>query len=588
MYTNLIRHLKQQPRHGQAGGENNPIELGSKTIKEFVNALTPIDAAVDAAIDSLGELNKAFAQGLGANTAIKVLELVQTKISNAAKEALILERRNTSLQKSFGLTTTAAAALGDVLDTQSKIYGVSGAQARKYAESIKKMLPVFNQTDNAQTGMYAGMQQSQAILQTSLGLTEDLSNSYTQYAAAQGENAVRTLKASEAVSKFLDPDGKMGLFKQVTEGIAGAGSEIQLQYGKLPGRLELAVIKANKLGLSLENLKGIGDNLLNIESSIGQELEYQLLSGRRLVDNNQNSLTNLYREATIRGDMNKQANVLNQILTQEGETLENNMFARKQMAAMLGMEEKQLASALQKKKILDKAAETGVVLNIDDEGSIADAAAELKKSGQLTAAEFQEFQKSIDTRSTEDILSEMLTIQKEQLIISQITNQKELIKATKDSIINSQQLFSDKLSDIGNKKLTADQLEAIGGAKIGLDILKTLPSILTDMVTTGFQGGPADMGTGVATEIKEDAIIPAGYGSRILSFPEDTLQPPIAFNNNDTIIAGTALTNTAGNTNNNNSNTDLIQFANMIVSAIQQQTLALRDKPGTMNINRFA
>jgi hypothetical protein len=85
-----------------------------------------------------------------------------------------------------------------------------------------------------------------------------------------------------------------------------------------------------------------------------------------------------------------------------------------------------------------------------------------------------------------------------------------------------------------------------------------------------------------------DAIIPAGYGSRILTFPEDTLQSPIAFNNNDTIVAGTFGNTSSTSTSNSGTNIDMMQFANIIVSAIQQQTQALRDKPGTMNVNRFA
>ncbi len=588
MHSDLIKRLKQQPRHGQTPPDPDARQSGVSLndIGNFVSLLSPMAKIGKDAVQSITELNNAFAKSVGINAAVGYLKQYQTSLSTFLNTATVLEKRNTSLQTNFGITAAAAAKLGTALDAQAKTYGVSGEQARQYAASIRKMLPVFNQTDNAQTGMYAGMQQSQAILQTSLGLTEDLSNAYTQYAAAQGENAVRTLKASEAVSKFLDPDGKMGYFKQVTEGIAGAGEEIQLQYGKLPGRLELAVIKANKLGLSLENLKGIGDNLLNIESSIGQELEYQLLSGRRLVDNNQNSLTNLYREATIRGNMNDQANVLNQILTQEGETLENNMFARKQMAAMLGMEEKQLASALQKKKILDKAAETGVVLNIDDEGSIAKAAAELKKSGQLTADEFKDFKKSVDTRTSEDILNEILTVQQEMLIINQISNQEKLINLTRDSIIKTQTAFAEKLSPYISDGQAAAAGKAVMAGTAFKTIYDAIPKNAAELKSNAATVTAEQTIGNPGNKKAEDAIIPAGYGSRILTFPEDTLQSPIAFNNNDTIVAGT-FGNTSS-TSNSGTNIDMIQFANIIVAAIQQQTQALRDKPGTMNVNRFA
>jgi hypothetical protein len=594
MHSDLIKRLKQQPRHGQTPPDPDAQQAGISLndIAKFVSLLSPVVTIGNDAVQSIKELNNAFAKSVGINAAIGYLKQYQTSLSTFLKTATVLEKRNTSLQKNFGITAVAAAKLGTALDAQAKTYGVSGEQARQYAASIGKMLPTLKQSTVANTGFYTGLQQSQAILQTNIGLTDELSNSYTQYAATQGENAIRTLKASKALSDALDPTGEMGYFKMVTEGIATAGSEIQLQYGKIPGKLELAVIKSNKLGLSLEKLSGIGSNLLDIETSIGQELEYQLLSGRRLTNQQGQSLTNLYREATLRGDMNKQADVLNNILEQESETLENNMFARKQMSELLGIEEKQLASAIQKKKIFDKAAAAGITLNIDDEGALAAAAEQLKETGQLTADEFKDFKKSVDTRTSEDILNEILTVQQEMLIINQISNQEKLINLTRDSIIKTQTAFAEKLS----RGISDGQAAAAGKAVMAVTAFKTIkdaiPKNAAELKAKGASvTAEQTIGTTSTSEntiTPDDAIIPAGYGSRILTFPEDTLQSPIAFNNNDTIVAGTFGNTSSTSTSNSGTNIDMMQFANIIVSAIQQQTQALRDKPGTMNVNRFA
>ena len=594
MHSDLIKRLKQQPRHGQTPPDPDAQQAGISLndIAKFVSLLSPVVTIGNDAVQSIKELNNAFAKSVGINAAIGYLKQYQTSLSTFLKTATVLEKRNTSLQKNFGITAVAAAKLGTALDAQAKTYGVSGEQARQYAASIGIMLPTLKQSTVANTGFYTGLQQSQAILQTNIGLTDELSNSYTQYAATQGENAIRTLKASKALSDALDPTGEMGYFKMVTEGIATAGSEIQLQYGKIPGKLELAVIKSNKLGLSLEKLSGIGSNLLDIETSIGQELEYQLLSGRRLTNQQGQSLTNLYREATLRGDMNKQADVLNNILEQESETLENNMFARKQMSELLGIEEKQLASAIQKKKIFDKAAAAGITLNIDDEGALAAAAEQLKETGQLTADEFKDFKKSVDTRTSEDILNEILTVQQEMLIINQISNQEKLINLTRDSIIKTQTAFAEKLS----RGISDGQAAAAGKAVMAVTAFKTIkdaiPKNAAELKAKGASvTAEQTIGTTSTSEntiTPDDAIIPAGYGSRILTFPEDTLQSPIAFNNNDTIVAGTFGNTSSTSTSNSGTNIDMMQFANIIVSAIQQQTQALRDKPGTMNVNRFA
>jgi hypothetical protein len=79
--------------------------------------------------------------------------------------------------------------------------------------------------------------------------------------------------------------------------------------------------------------------------------------------------------------------------------------------------------------------------------------------------------------------------------------------------------------------------------------------------------------TGIGTtgvDLKNDAVIPPGFGKRVLSFPEDTLQAPVAFNDKDTIVAGTNLAGKGGG------GADISQFAAMIVAAINNQTRALK------------
>lgn len=79
----------------------------------------------------------------------------------------------------------------------------------------------------------------------------------------------------------------------------------------------------------------------------------------------------------------------------------------------------------------------------------------------------------------------------------------------------------------------------------------------------------------------DDVIVPpAGYGKTVISGPEGS----IALNNNDdvAIVAGTNLSKG----NNGGSASDMMQFAAAIVSAIQQQTQALKSNPtfgGGMN-----
>ena len=74
----------------------------------------------------------------------------------------------------------------------------------------------------------------------------------------------------------------------------------------------------------------------------------------------------------------------NEIVMQEGDHIKNNMFARKQLAKTLGIEESKLASALQKKMILEKAGEAGISLSLDSTDAAFEEAAKKKINSDYT------------------------------------------------------------------------------------------------------------------------------------------------------------------------------------------------------------
>jgi len=518
------------------------------------------------AVNNLDSDTNNYLRGLDKQIAIN--EKLNEQYITAAKQTLVLERRNAQINKTFGVGVKQAAMLSqkfqqvaESLSKNDKQYQITGIQAAKYGGSIKKMVPTLNQFAAAGTDMYKSLQQTQNILQTNIGLTEDQSNAYTQYAMQNGNSASSMLLATKQMAETLDPDGTMGYFKMITSEIAATSEEIQLQYGKIPGNLELAVLKAKKLGFSLQDLSMTADSLLEIESSIGNELEYQLLSGRRLVDDQGASLTNLYREAALRGDMNKQADIMNSILESEGETIENNMFARKQLAQTLGIEEKQLASALQKKKILDKAAAAGIDINLDaaDSGKALAKAAEAVQANAISDEEYKALVDASDTRTTEDIMKQQLEVMQEANIIGLLQlNQAQMVGTNQTNIldkIKNQDFLMEQ---------TGDQLKELGKARRGYAAagIITGGSATVTGAGSGYDNEPVDTG---------DAVITPGYGKRVLTFPEDTLQAPLAFNDNDTIVAGTNLAGKGGG-----AGPDISQFAAMIVAAINNQTRALK------------
>jgi hypothetical protein len=579
----FIQDLKKQPRHGMATNWWQDVQAGAEKVGEALSAFTSYGTEATKAAKEITEqmietgtegfaglLKETVALNIGLAKTIEINQGLQKTFISIASAATFLEKRNAVLNKGFGISSQNAEILGNKLATLSKELSGGSIQTKisqeslmKYAVSIKSMLPTMNQAKQTTNEYYKGLQQSQFILQESIGLTEEQANAYTQYAGANAENAARQLQFTQQVAAALgDEDGSLGYVKMITEGIADAGADVQLQYGRLPGSLEAATIKASRLGLKLEDLAGAGESLLDIESSIGKELEYQLLTGKQLVDDQGQSLTNLYREATLRGNASDQADIMAKIIAEEGENLENNLFARKQMADLLGIQEQQLASALQKQKILQKAGEAGITIDIDDDGAIAAAAIELKKSGKLNEKEFAEFQKAADTRTTDDLLKEQLSIANEQLIYSRLTAS---VMATRTDLTKAASKMAAVSGDPSN--LRPEELTALGNAMTVLGVPLEAGKEVYQTGTSTTVSGPESLKTA-----KDLVATPTGYGDRILLAGEDTF----ALSNDDTVVAGTNLfpNTTPGGTN-------LAAKMDEMIAEIRNQTRILSKRDNT-------
>jgi hypothetical protein len=561
-----IRRLKQQAKHGSVWDE--VVRAGSDVAAIFTsttdlasNATTAYTGLIGA-IGSLNTVNNTLVAGFEKQTAVNQ-KLISTFV-DAAKKTLFLELRNKKLNDSFGINVIGAARVSQQLQTLSTKYMWAGKNTQEYAAAVKKILPTLNQSNVQNQEYYEGLMVTQRVLTTNLGLSEDQAASYTHLATQNGKNAANMLSTTKQLANFLDTDGTMGYFKMITEGLAETAADVQMQYGKLPNNLALGVLRAKTLGLTMEQMASAGESLLDIESSIGSELEYQLLSGKRLVDEQGKSLTNTYREATLQGDAAEQANTLFKILEQEGEVLENNLFARQQMSQLLGMDEASLARAMQKKKMLEQAGPEAIKLFDLTGDELKTTAEAMLESGAITQDIFDSLQ--ADTRTSETILEEILTA---------ITEDNALLRTGQEGVVRQTQIEmmgpggSLEKMDGSLIQMSDSLLQTTGQIVLAGENLKTMTtSYVRDLfINSGTH-------TSETTAAAKDAII---MNDGIVKFhPQDKFMQV----NDSTMIAGT---NVDGNrqlaraiTGTGNNNNDMVKFAMLIVNAINQQTAALR------------
>ena len=565
------------------GAQSNALDLSITTTKEYQDNFRTAAATMDdhnkllgTSANAITQLNKSYMDSRAMTLYEHNQSDLNTNMLNSIKNNTFLEQRNASLNKSFGVTSRGAAGLAEkfldyaqaingVTNTTAEVknistnlmeqkevvtglgnqYAISSLQIGKYAASLQTLIPLLDQTKTdkgSKTSAYIDeLYKGQMILETSLGLSQEHALAFQEQATFSDKSALTQLAAFDAYAKGIDPNGTAGVYKGVIQEIAALTSDISIHYAKQPLQLAKSVMKMKQLGLTMNDLYTTGEKLLDIESSIENELSYQLITGNQLIGNDQasvelkgQSLTNAFREAHLSGKSEDAAEAMNQILAQESDTLKDNLFARKEMAKLLGITEQQLASSLAKKEILDVAAAKGLTIDLNGTKESLAAAQDLLEKGAINAKQFEALIDSQDQRTTEDIAKSSLTALQELVLLNsgKLDGQVGAVNAARggslDSATDIQKLLAPRfLQYMEEMNDTYGQKQALDKANKVID------------ETTGTLLGLANKVTPEIKDVANDAIIPPGNGSRILSFPEDKLQPSIAFNDQDTITAST-------------------------------------------------
>lgn len=416
---NILNMLKRQPRIGTAptpiGKDAADSRETAAAMEELQNTFQGLSATIlEAYVKSIKSANDANTQlQTGLSSMIGVFDKYRLSQIELIKNATFLEQRNKSLMSSLRLSTKVAAELGESFDKMQESLGVNGDQLRQYGISINKMLPGMTKLAQKNEATYKGMLRTQHILRAQQGLTEDAVQNFELYAAGIGKTGETQLAALTGFAKeFEQQTGMIGIFGDVAQEVAGLGADIQMQFGKLPGTLELAVMKSRLLGMSVAQIAKAGEQSLNIEESINNELNYQLLSGKRLVDSNNNSIMEKLRLATITGDILKQEEAMADVYeTQEDILKGTNMFAKAELAKTLGMTTQELMKGYQAKKLAEAQisdADVKKILQLKPEEFAKEMA---KKSADVQAA-LKIAKDEYDTRSTDERFAEIIDQQR--------------------------------------------------------------------------------------------------------------------------------------------------------------------------------
>lgn len=173
-----------------------------------------------------------------------------------------------------------------------------------------------------------------------LGLSADQSNRLASNIALSGmsvnEFEESALASAKAVSKNVKGGANLG---QVMTEINNTSTAVALSLGNNPDALAAATTQAQRLGLNLDQIDNIAGSMLDFESSIQNELEAQLLTGKQI---------NLgkAREAALNNDLKTLSEeILNNNVLRD-DFGKSNRLQQESIAKALGMSREELAKSI--------------------------------------------------------------------------------------------------------------------------------------------------------------------------------------------------------------------------------------------------
>ena len=407
----IIARLKRHDKIGNTvaqQGQKDDMDAFKDSVTKLQSELETLQTSLPSVSNLLGNVAADFkrvtdaSDGLqsGLGVATGIMKDLATEINSTVKQMTFFEEANKGLNKSMGMSSKGAATYSQTLRGLAKDLKIGDDKLFKYAAGLNKLTGGILINNNADKDRQKLLLQGQTYLQTNIGLTEEAALNYELYAQSIGKNAIEASAELYDFAKAFEVSTGIDATQtqtQILQDISSMGEDLQAQYGRIPGNLEKATMKARLLGTTMENLNKTGNAMLNIESSVGAEMEYQALTGRRLLTNSGKSLTNEYRMATLKGNGVKQAELMAQFLEKEGKGLATNLLARKKAAELFGVSEAEL---MRQQRVLDLTKSLGAAEIIKSaKGDMDKVAKQLAKDGK-SETDIAQLLKDSDTRTT--------------------------------------------------------------------------------------------------------------------------------------------------------------------------------------------
>ena len=327
----------------EAGGS---FLRGVEDISKVMGGIPILGDAVGAIFGQLTSANKAYtdavAKGISKTKArYKVLAGSIQALAVASLTAFIklavdgifkMSDATAAVQKGLGATSLNAASQ----------MGAVSAAAGKLKIPLSEAAALIGQMNDG-IGMNL-VQTKENVLQFGL-LTKKYgvaagSASKLQMLSAKTGNNYKDFTDSIAVgTERFNANNKVAISSKVIyEGIANASDSVLANIGKNKNALIQAATQARMLGLEMDDIAAAAESTLDFESSLAKEMEAELMLGKEL------NLDKL-RAAAANGDVASQAAEINRLVSENKDSIGDNVMAQDAFAKSIGLTRDQYIKA---------------------------------------------------------------------------------------------------------------------------------------------------------------------------------------------------------------------------------------------------
>ena len=281
------------------------------------------------------------------STTQKLTLASEAAVLGLAKAALAGSSNINNLQKNLGISRESAYDLQNSLAitsaTSDKLYVTSALLNKAFTDLAE------------QTGIVSDFGGDTLVTMTALtkqlGLGTAEASQLALLARTQGKDTEGVLENTVATVSALNRQNGVAISaKAVLNDISTASKSIVVSLGMSPEILAEAATEARALGLSLSQVDAIAGSLLNFESSIENELAFQLISGKEINLDKARQLALDNDLAGLAKEIGEQTEITNAFAT-------GNRIEQEAAAKALGLSRDDLANMVYNQELLRLGAE---------------------------------------------------------------------------------------------------------------------------------------------------------------------------------------------------------------------------------------